>query len=89
MDVVPARRVAVARRSPKWLDIKRETTSRVDGVKSSLHDGTPRYAPPRGDLPPASGVLSVCVRHLYDFLALLLGEERGFRDVDLDVTVVS
>ena len=63
-------------------------TSRVDGVKASLHDGTPRYAPPGRDLPPASGIVRVFVGHRYDMLALLLGEERGFGDVDFHISIV-
>ena len=73
---------------------------RVDGVKAPQHRGTPRshdvldpapvhIIPPCWYLAPASGVGRVRVGHLYDFLALLFCEERGFRDVDLDVAIVS
>ena len=54
--------------------ISKENTSRVDGVKASLHDGTRRYAPPRGDLAPSPGIVRVFVGHRDDVLALLLGE---------------
>ena len=45
-----ARRVAVARRGPKWPQNRKINhprpplleTTRVDGVKAPLHDGTPR-----------------------------------------------
>ena len=72
---------------------------RVDGVKAPQHRGTPRshdvldpaavdIIPSGRDPAPASRITSVRVGHLYHMLALLLGEERGFRDVDLDVTII-